>query len=121
MFTLKYEFRGYESNSLIQPPKTVEMTLDSDEANLDELCQFFGDFLRGCGYVYDGNVQITEEDYSTPSEDYNYASIGDDEFANAILDDELANNENVDTTGYEPIAETPKEVQTEFNFSKDTQ
>lgn len=62
MFTLKYEFNGYESETLVQPPKTVTMDLATEEANLDELSEFFGDFLRACGYHFDGEVRVVRSD-----------------------------------------------------------
>ena len=112
------------------------MTLDSTELTTDELCQFFGDFIKGCGYILDPNERIEivkdESDKTAFADDYNNQSLGDDEFsrsldadanefANGMINEEFTDNENVDTTGYEPIAETPKEVQTEFNFNKETQ
>lgn len=112
------------------------MTLDSTELTTDELCQFFGDFIKGCGYILDKNERVEivkdESDEVTFADDYNNQTAGDDEFsrsldadanefANGMINEEFTDNENVDTTGYEPIAETPKEVQTEFNFNKETQ
>lgn len=111
MFTFKYQFRGYESARLSQAPKTIEMTLDTEEATLDELCEFFGDFLKACTYHYDGHVGIVEGE-----------SILDQELQRDLesLADEQLNdpqfNDNVDTTGYDPVSDTPEEVQTEFNF-----
>jgi len=140
MFKLIYQSKEYSSASLYQPAKRVEMTLDSTELTTDELCQFFGDFIKGCGYFLDKNERVEivkdESDEVTFADDYNNQTAGDDEFsrsldadadqfcnefANGMINEEFTDNENVDTTGYEPIAETPKEVQTEFNFNKETQ
>lgn len=96
------------------------MTLDSTELTTDELCQFFGDFIKGCGYTLDVNERV--EIVRDESDEFSRSLDADaNEFANGMINEEFTDNENVDTTGYEPIAETPKEVQTEFNFSKDTQ
>lgn len=114
MFTLKYEFNGYESSTLVQSPKTIEMKLGTDEANLDELCEFFGDFLKACSYSFDGQVGIVDSEGNS--------TIPRDDFENLIGED-LHDNENVDMTGYEPIVEdeNPAQVQTEFNFNKEVQ
>ena len=39
----------------------ISMTLDID-AGLAEILESFGDFLRGCGYHFDGHLDIIEND-----------------------------------------------------------
>lgn len=109
MFKLTHEFRGYESNTLVQHPKTVEMTLETDEATIEELCEFFGDFLKACTYNFNGQIGVIDDEDTLESLRNDFESL-----------DSLHDNENVDTTGYEPIAddETPAETQTEFNFGE---
>lgn len=113
MFKLTHHFKGYRSNSLVQPPKTIEMTLDTEEASIEELCEFFGDFLKACTYNFDGQIQLVDD--SAADWRRNTLESLRDDFESL---DSLHNNENVDGVGYEPIAEeeTPKPVQTEFNF-----
>lgn len=101
MFTLKYEFNGYESETLVQPPKTVTMDLASEDANLDELSEFFGDFLRACGYHFDGEVRVVRsDDLYVRSEDLQ--GLG---FSQGDSEPELNDEE-----------ETQAPVQTEFDF-----
>lgn len=103
MFTLKYEFNGYESETLVQPPKTVTMDLATEEANLDELSEFFGDFLRACGYHFDGEVRVVRsDDLYVRSEDLQ---------ALGTFESEPSDTEESGTEETQPLP-----VQTEFNF-----
>lgn len=102
MFTLKYEFNGYESETLVQPPKTVTMDLATEEANLDELFEFFGDFLRACGYHFDGEVRVVgSDDLYVRSEDLQGLGTNESEPS------------DTEESGTE---ETQAPVQTEFDF-----
>ena len=109
MFKLTHHFKGYESNTLVQHPKTIEMTLDTEEASIDDLCEFFGDFLKACTYNFDGQIQVVSDADTLQSLRDDFESL-----------DSLHDNENVDTSGYEPIEEetTQPETQTEFNFEE---
>ncbi len=33
-----------------------------DHVDLDDMCQAFEDFLKACGYTFDGHVEIVHED-----------------------------------------------------------
>ena len=105
MFKLIHESRGYEGSDFTQSPKRIEMTLDTEEASLDELLEFYGDFLKACTFVFDGQVQIVNDEDSLQSLRDDFESL-----------DSLHDNENVDTSGYEPIEE--ETAQTEFNFDE---
>ena len=105
MITLKYDFPGYTSNTLDQPPRTIKMSLDTTEADLEELCEFFSDFLKGCGYVFDGQVSIVD----TVEGDYTF----DDKFED-LVSDMLASEDLADTPAE---TEKSKDVQTEFTFN----
>lgn len=43
------------------PETKIEMTLDS-QSTLTEVIQSFENFLKACGYVFDGNLDIVKED-----------------------------------------------------------
>ena len=87
------------------------MSLDTAEANLEELCEFFSDFLRGCGYVFDGQVSIADRVRG----DY----VFDDEKLEDYVRDMMASEDLGDTLIGDTPAETekPKDVQTEFTFN----
>jgi len=40
---------------------SIVLDLDNVDAGLGELCEAFGQFLRGCGYAVDGDVVIASE------------------------------------------------------------
>ena len=40
----------------------VEFTVSSNSMTYPELLEVFEEFLRGCGYVFDGHVEIVEEE-----------------------------------------------------------
>lgn len=43
---------------------TLTLTIP-DEQTLPDMCEFFADFLRGCGFSFEGSVEIVEpETYS---------------------------------------------------------
>lgn len=97
------------------------MTLDSQEVTIDELCNFFSDFLKACSYNLGENARIDlveDESDAVYADNYNYnsESVGDDEFS-ASLDseaDEFMNGMiNEEFTNED---DSPREVQTEFNF-----
>ena len=62
MFKLIHNRKAYAARSFSSPPRQIEMTLDSEECSIDELCEFFGDFLKACGYHPDGPIGIVYED-----------------------------------------------------------
>lgn len=56
---MKFTFRqecSYEG----QPRGTVEITTDA--VSLDEILPVFEQFLRGCGFVIDGQIDIVKEE-----------------------------------------------------------
>ena len=58
-----------------QPAKEIIHTTDGD--TLPDVCEAFQDFLRGCGYHFDGEIEVVpnEEIYGEPN-DGNAESIG---------------------------------------------
>jgi hypothetical protein len=51
----------------------TDTTIDhsiSAEADLDRMCDFFDSFLRACGYVYDGKVDIVPPETEYDSREY---------------------------------------------------
>lgn len=98
------------------------MTLDTQEASTDDLCNFFLDFMRACSYSVGETARleiVEDEDESEYSNLHN--QVGDDEFSrsldaeadefiNGMINEEFSEDEN-----------TPTEVQTEFNFGEKPQ
>lgn len=101
MFKLIYETNGYEGSDFTQSPKRIEMTLNTEDANLEELLEFYGDFLKACTFEFDGKVQIGPD-----NEYYPYPETADDF---AAVSDELDDDGNL------------VDKQTEFNFEGETQ
>jgi hypothetical protein len=50
-FTFIQEFQGFGS-----PKNTMEFEVDQ----LEDILTYFTDFLRGCGYHFDGHLEIAE-------------------------------------------------------------
>lgn len=48
---------------------TSNVLVTSDAETLEDILTDFEDFLRGCGYVFDGHLDIIEEDIAPISED----------------------------------------------------
>ena len=84
------------------PAKTITHTIESEDVNLDEMLMAFEDFLKGCGYVFDGHVTIEDPDYSLEDDCSDCSCHVND-------DDEEANTETVNPN---------PNVQTEFNFEQ---
>jgi len=59
----KFTFK-YEVNYVDQPKYSV--TMESDAITLTEILTEFEQFLKGCGFVFDGELTIN---YSGPCED----------------------------------------------------
>lgn len=57
---LRFEHAGYGA--------TVTMTLDTPDANLTDVLERFTEFLRGCGYRFDGDVEIVDHLETTDTE-----------------------------------------------------
>lgn len=104
MFKLIHINKGYSSYNLVQSPKTIEMTLDSQEATTTELCEFFSDFLKACTFHFDGTVQIVENDEGQ--------SISSNELAEEFAD------LNLETEFNETPTNTETASQTEFDFQQ---
>lgn len=131
MFKLIHQREKYSSANLYQPAKRIEMTLDTQDASLDQLLNFYQDFLKACGFlVEEGQLEIVpfEDDSASADDEFadqfsrsldeeSTAGVTADEYPNGMINEEFTDNENVDTTGYEPV----KEVQTEFNFEQKPQ
>jgi len=63
---MKIAERGHNGTTLVhqyeEGSPTVTMLIDRD-ATLDEICDAFTYFLKACGYVFDGEVILSEEKY----------------------------------------------------------
>lgn len=78
MFKLIYEFNGYEGSDFTQSPKRIEMTLNTEDTNLEELLEFYGDFLKACTFEFDGKVQIGPDyEYPYPETADDFAAVSD--------------------------------------------
>lgn len=113
MFKLIHESEGFEGQTFCQPPKRIEMTLNTEDADLTELCQFFGDFLKACSFHYDGTVQI--------GDDFSDDTLAELTAEHDLLRDEFNELRNRFAGGAEDNAkadETP-ESQIEFYFPAD--
>jgi hypothetical protein len=42
---------------------TVQINLTSDAVSLPDILGNFEDFLRGCGFVFDGHITIVDEEF----------------------------------------------------------
>ena len=53
----------------------AKITYQSDREVLDEVIEDFQDFIRGCGYYFEGNLQVVENEIfieETQHNDYYY-------------------------------------------------
>ena len=96
-YTFTKEDEGYSGSYSYVPPKTITHTVEADDADLYQLCAAFEDFLRGCGYVFDGHIEVVEDET-----DESAVAQGDS-------DD--------DTATFDPNGSD----QAEFDFSEDAQ
>lgn len=62
MYKFTHESKGYDGGFYSSPPCKIEMTLDSDEVNLDNLIGFFESYLRGCGFILDGRLEVVPQE-----------------------------------------------------------
>lgn len=69
MYSFKLQTKAYDGLTYSQAAKTIEITIDTDEATLDELLSTFEDFLRASGYVLDGNVVIDDPEHISDYDD----------------------------------------------------
>jgi hypothetical protein len=49
----------------------TKITYETDDYTLNALLENFEDFLKGCGFVFDGNIDIVKDDYSDCCDDEN--------------------------------------------------
>ena len=84
-FTFSFTTEGYHGINYSSPPRAITFEVESGELTVDELCSSFQD-----------EPDIREEDYN-----YEPAQPEVQEDPNQQKFD-FANNENVDTTGYDP-------------------
>lgn len=69
----------------VQSSITVEN--DCDELNLQEMLSMYEDFLKGCGFVFEGNLTVVSEDRT----DHMFEDEGWD---TKILEDKEKSHEN---------------------------
>lgn len=100
MYSFQHEVA--ETNTGL-PAKTITHTIESEDVNLDEMLMAFEDFLKGCGYVFDGHVTIENPDYSLEDDCSDCSCHADDDRVCQGDSETLNPNPN---------------VQTEFNFEQ---
>ena len=105
-FTFSFTTEGYQGINYSSPPRAITFEVESGELTVDELCSSFQDFLKACGYMLDnGTIEFVRfsDEPDIREEDYNYEPAQPEvqEDPNQQKFD-FANNENVDTTGYDP-------------------
>lgn len=61
MRTLKFilEEKGVDNYALPSPPRRIELC--TEEIRLNEILEEFENFLKACGYCFDGKIVIDEE------------------------------------------------------------
>ncbi len=57
---VNYTFDNYSGKKL-EPLETV--TIETHSYELDEVLECFERFLRGCGYSFDGHIDIVKDNY----------------------------------------------------------
>lgn len=64
---MSYTFiRNFDGEGVV-PSQTIQHVIHSDDLTLDEILFNFTDFLRGCGYIFDGELQIVDiASFNTP-------------------------------------------------------
>lgn len=64
---MSYTFtRNFDGEGVV-PSQTIQHVIHSDDLTLDEILCNFTDFLRGCGYIFDGEAQIVDfKSFNTP-------------------------------------------------------
>lgn len=105
-FTFSYTTEGYRGINYSSPPRAITFEVESGELTVDELCSSFQDFLKACGYFLDnGTIEFVpfSDEPDIREEDYNYESTPEVQEDSNQLKFHFANNENIDTTGYEPV------------------
>lgn len=70
-FTFKQEYTGFNSMTYSSPPATITMEVTGD-LSLSEVVEKFQDFLRGAGYVFDGHLELVDDEPS-----YQYSMTDD--------------------------------------------
>lgn len=105
-FTFSYTTEGYQGINYSSPPRTITFDVErAEDLTHAELCECFQDFLKACGYMLDnGTIEFVRfsDEPDIREEDYNYEPAQPEvqEDPNQQKFD-FANNENVDTTGYD--------------------
>jgi hypothetical protein len=52
------------------------VSMQFDEIYLDSVISNFQDFLKGCGFVFSGELQIVEEEKNKPAHSKHYYDLG---------------------------------------------
>ena len=102
----------YESSTLTIPSKTITHEIDGDDLNLSEICDALTDFLRGCGYVFDGCLTIEPTDYPYSSLEDGRSDFNDDDYG---ADSVCQGDSDSETVNTNPSS------QMEFNFEQPKQ
>ncbi len=61
---------SYKFSKIVNPQSKysdtqVELTLEKESVTYMELCEVFEDFLKGCGFLFDGHIQVVNEEDSS--------------------------------------------------------
>lgn len=79
---MKYTFRC--ENEDFEYPEGATITVEFSADNLSDVLNQFGYFLKGSGFVLDGEVDIVNND-SSDSEEFFFDDDGDEEYTNSLL------------------------------------
>jgi hypothetical protein len=61
-YTLKQEYPGYSGMHTSAPKETVTIEFEGDIA-LPQMLEKFETFLRGCGFYFDGHLELVDEQF----------------------------------------------------------
>ncbi len=59
-YTFKQEYGGFDVHHYGSPPSTVTMEISGD-LNLTQMLERFEDFLRGCGFGFEGHLDFVND------------------------------------------------------------
>ena len=67
------------------------LTLETERLFLDDVIADFQDFLKGCGFIFDGELQIYKEDFDVAPEEEEFGHDVMDWTVNQLTKEQNAN------------------------------
>ena len=61
MYKFKHEYEP-ESWETINLPHSIEVSINTKHTTLEDMCEHFTYFLKGCGFNFAGRVEIVQEE-----------------------------------------------------------